>query len=151
MKLKLLFVCIWILSACATTSTPKTNKRKDNINDGYSSQNGGNYTGSATEVKELGNNISLDVYLRKVPGVSVRGDGANAEILIRGASSLNANMEPLFVLNGTSYSGNFSSLFQSINTNDIKSVSVLKDASSTGIYGSRGANGVIVITLKSGN
>jgi TonB-dependent SusC/RagA subfamily outer membrane receptor len=148
LKLNLTFLLLATLASCSNKPNMSNEKKKFEISDGYSVQNGENFTGSASEVKEIGSNVSLDVYLRKVPGVSVKGDGANAEIRIRGVSSLNAGQEPLFILNGTSFSGGFNALFQTIQTNDIKTVSVLKDASSTGIYGSRGANGVIVITLK---
>jgi TonB-dependent SusC/RagA subfamily outer membrane receptor len=55
----------------------------------------------------------------------------------------------LFIVNGNQVTGGFSSVYASVAPADIKSVTVLKDASSTAIYGTRGANGVIVITLKS--
>jgi len=73
--------------------------------------------------------------------------GAAARVLIRGVGSINGTTEPLYVLDGIQISaGNFSS----INPNDFESISVLKDASTTAQYGSRGANGVIVITTKQG-
>lgn len=125
-----------------------TYKKKGEISDGYSQQKSDNYTGSASEIKDFQNNITLDNYLRKVPGVSVQGDGASAVIKIRGVSTVNGGQEPLYILNGTTFSGGFSVLYQTIHPSDIQTVSVLKDASSTGIYGSRGANGVIVISLK---
>ena len=125
-------------------------KKNKEISDGYSSQNTKNYTGSADEVKDLGNNITLDNYLRRVAGVYVKGDGASAQITIRGVNSFSpaSSSEPLFILNNTVMNGTFADIYQMVNPNDISSVSVLKDASSTGIYGSRGANGVIVISLK---
>ncbi len=120
------------------------------ISDGYSSQNNRSYTGAAEEIKNNGNNLTLDNYLRMVSGVSVNGDGANAQILIRGISTfaIASSSEPLFVIDNTVVNSGFSSIYRMINPTDISSVSVLKDASSTGIYGSRGANGVIVINLK---
>jgi TonB-dependent SusC/RagA subfamily outer membrane receptor len=124
-------------------------KQNKEISDGYSSQNSASYTGSADEVKDLGNNITLDNYLRRVAGVYVKGDGASAQITIRGINTFSASgTEPLFVLNNTVMNGTFADIYRMVNPNDISSVSVLKDASSTGIYGSRGANGVIVISLK---
>ena len=120
------------------------------ISDGYSNQNTRGYTGAADEVKNTGNNLTLDNYLRMVSGVSVNGDGASAQILIRGVSSFSiaSSSEPLFVVDNTVINSGFSSIYRMLNPTDISSVSVLKDASSTGIYGSRGANGVIVINLK---
>ena len=73
--------------------------------------------------------------------------GAAMQIRIRGTRSLSASNDPLIVLDGIPYSGSLSD----INTDDVKSIDVLKDASSTAIYGSRGANGVIMITTEHGN
>ncbi|MDC1106640.1 TonB-dependent receptor [Prolixibacteraceae bacterium] len=72
--------------------------------------------------------------------------GEDATIRIRGIGSLNASNDPLIVLDGIPYDGKMSS----INPSDIDSYTVLKDASASSLYGSRGANGVIVITTKSG-
>src|SRR5690606_9064726 len=72
--------------------------------------------------------------------------GAAPHIRIRGTRSLSADNNPLIVLNGIPFSGGLSD----INPNDIASLDILKDASATAIYGSRGANGVILITTKSG-
>lgn len=72
--------------------------------------------------------------------------GATTQIRIRGTRSLTASNDPLIVLDGIPFAGNLSD----INTSDIKSVDILKDASSTAIYGSRGANGVILITTNKG-
>ena len=73
--------------------------------------------------------------------------GAVANFKIRGINSINAGTDPLFILDGVAVS---SEDFSAINPSDIESVSVLKDASSTSIYGARAANGVIVITTKRG-
>ena len=97
----------------------------------------------------------------KIAGVQVNNvtgqPGAASEIRIRGFSSITANNEPLIVLDGVPIkTGNYSQLtstgniLSSINPSDIESMTVLKDASSTSIYGSRAANGVILITTKSG-
>ena len=73
--------------------------------------------------------------------------GANMQIRIRGTRSLTASNDPLIVLDGIPFMGNLSD----INPSDIKSMDILKDASSTAIYGSRGANGVILITTNKGS
>lgn len=100
-----------------------------------------------------------------IAGVQASGidgaPGANTQVRIRGIGSITASSEPLYVIDGIPVtSGNISTLndnddrsanvMAGINPNDIESVTVLKDASSTAIYGSRGANGVILITTKSG-
>ncbi|WP_316821770.1 TonB-dependent receptor [Pedobacter gandavensis] len=82
-----------------------------------------------------------------VQAVSSSGQpGTSATIRIRGIGSINASSSPLYVVDGNPFSGDLSS----INPADVESVSVLKDAASSALYGSRGANGVIIITTKSG-
>lgn len=72
--------------------------------------------------------------------------GSSATIRIRGFGSVNGNRSPLYVVDGVPYDGSINA----INPNDIESTTILKDATATAIYGSRGANGVILITTKSG-
>ncbi|MFT4205390.1 MAG: TonB-dependent receptor [Chitinophagaceae bacterium] len=73
--------------------------------------------------------------------------GATAQIRVRGSRSLNASNDPLIVLDGIPFPGTFAD----IDPNQIKSLDILKDASATAIYGSRGANGVILVTTNKGN
>lgn len=77
--------------------------------------------------------------------------GSSVQIKVRGATSINedGNVNPLYVVDGVPMDENFD--FSQLNPQDIQSIEVLKDASSSAIYGSRGANGVIIITCKSGN
>jgi TonB-dependent starch-binding outer membrane protein SusC len=86
----------------------------------------------------------------RLPGVDITQSnskpGANMQILIRGQRSLTASNDPLIVLDGIPFVGNLGD----INPNDIKSVDILKDASATAVYGSRGANGVILVTTNRG-
>ncbi len=86
----------------------------------------------------------------RLPGVQMQQSssqpGADMQIRIRGTRSLNADNDPLVVLDGIPFAGTLAD----INPNDIKSIDILKDASSTAIYGSRGANGVIMITTFKG-
>ncbi len=85
------------------------------------------------------------------PGIQVQNSsgqpGASSEIRIRGFGSVNASSDPLYVVDGVPYSGSMNA----INPNDIKNITVLKDATATALYGARGANGVINITTKSGS
>ena len=71
--------------------------------------------------------------------------GANSTVNLRGVSSINGDTEPLFIIDGTPVDQDN---FRSLNPNEIESISVLKDAGATAIYGNRGANGVIVINTK---
>lgn len=74
--------------------------------------------------------------------------GANSTVVLRGVGSINGNIEPLYVIDGVPLNVDN---FRSLNPNDIETISVLKDAGATAIYGNRGANGVIVITTKRGS
>ena len=123
---------------------------------GYGTQVKENVTGAVASLSEerlesLPNNNVLQALQGSVAGLSVTQSSAGAEgsdfnVLIRGTNSILANNQPLIVLDGVPYSGSFSD----VNPTDIASVEVLKDASSSAIYGSRGANGVILITTKKG-
>lgn len=101
------------------------------------------------EVKKVPAGNVMESVQGKVAGVDITrtsgGAGSNVNITVRGNRSLLAQNNPLFIVDGIQYSN-----FQDINPNDIQSMEVLKDASSTAIYGSRGANGVIIITTKRG-
>ena len=125
-----------------------------------------NSTASVTSVagKELENKpvASVDQLLAgKVPGLLATNTtgqpGADLNIRIRGIGSISASSQPLYVVDGVILnSGNIARLavtsntLAGINPNDIEDVTVLKDASATALYGSRGANGVILITTKGG-
>jgi TonB-dependent SusC/RagA subfamily outer membrane receptor len=86
--------------------------------------------------------------LRDVPGLDVKitNDRSGGTVTVRGISSLNNQKPPLFVIDGTIYAGDISS----INPQDVEDISVLKDAASTSVYGAQGAFGVILITTKKG-
>jgi TonB-linked SusC/RagA family outer membrane protein len=114
------------------------------------------YTGSASVVsstelnKQQVSSVSRSLQ-GLVPGlqsVSSAGQpGSNADIRLRGIGSINASSSPLYVVDGAPFSGDINS----INSSDIQSITVLKDAAASALYGSRGANGVIIITTKQGN
>ncbi|UXP33878.1 TonB-dependent receptor [Reichenbachiella agarivorans] len=123
---------------------------------GYGTQKKSDVTGAVATMSqdrlEMVPNTNVAQALQgSVAGVSVvtasgGAEGNDANIMIRGRNSIKASNTPLIVLDGMPYSGSLSE----INPTDIASVNVLKDASSTAIYGSRGANGVILITSKKG-
>lgn len=94
----------------------------------------------------------VDALAGQVAGLAVYSDSGDPSsthnsVYIRGVNSLYANTDPLYILDGAPIS---SALFTTLNPSDIESVTVLKDAASTAIYGSRAANGVIVLTSKKG-
>ena len=111
------------------------------------------FTGSATVVKssDISKTQSSDVTRAlegMVAGVQMTTSsgtlGSSPSIMIRGVSSINAGTAPLYVVDGVPYSGDMNNL----NSSDIESMTVLKDAASNALYGARGANGVIMITTK---
>lgn len=112
---------------------------------------------SAAQIKDIPVS-SVDQKLKgQIAGVQISTTtgtpGGGTSIKIRGSGSIGAGDNPLFVVDGypiSNTSGQVSNPLNVINPNDIESITVLKDASSTAIYGSRGANGVIVITTKQG-
>ncbi|MBA2250656.1 MAG: TonB-dependent receptor [Chitinophagaceae bacterium] len=148
------------------TLIPKSGNLEEVVIVGYGTQKKALTTGSINTVKaaEVENKpfTSIDKGLQGlVPGLqSVAGSGApgsTQDIRIRGISSINAGNAPLWVIDGAiintgdaSRLATTANLLSTLNPNDIESITVLKDASSTSIYGSRGANGVIIITTKKG-
>ena len=124
---------------------------------GYGTQTKSSFTGSASMVQSK----TIEAHIASNPVqalagtaagvqfVSTTGDPASSSqsIRIRGIGSMSASSQPLIVVDGMPYQGSMSD----INPNDIESMSVLKDASASAIYGARGANGVILITTKKGS
>ena len=122
----------------------------------YGVKKKGTITGSVSSVKsdkiESTPTAAFDQALQgQVPGLSVIATSGepsvSAKLLIRGTNSINSGTDPLYILDGAEIS---SADFNTINPSDIENISVLKDASSTSIYGARAANGVVVITTKRG-
>ncbi len=130
---------------------------------GYGAVKKSDLTGSVTALRPDSKNKGLvvnpqDMMQGKIAGVSVTSGGGTpgggATIRIRGGSSLNASSDPLIVIDGVPMDNNgvkgLSNPLSMVNPQDIESFNVLKDASATAIYGSRGSNGVIIITTKKG-
>ena len=122
---------------------------------GYGTQQRRDITGSVSsisrdEITDLPISRMDEALIGRIPGLDVISAGNNpgdaTQILLRGRRSFVASNEPLFILDGLPFYGNLID----INPHDIVSIDVLKDASATSIYGSRGANGVIIITTQRG-
>lgn len=123
---------------------------------GYGTQKKSDITGAVASVAKerldmVSNTNVAQAIQGSVAGVTINNNSASASggdvsIIIRGRNSISANNTPLIVLDGTPYSGSLSD----INPVDIAAMEVLKDASASAIYGSRGANGVILVTSKKG-
>ena len=121
---------------------------------GYQTMKKADLTGSVSVVSTKNFETSADTdpmraLQGKVPGMTVTANGSpsgTGSVRIRGIGSFNASQDPLFVIDGVPTTASLNSL----NMNDIESMQVLKDAASASIYGSRAANGVIIITTKKG-
>ena len=145
--------------AAATANNLKIKLQEDALNldevvvTGYTTQRKADLTGSVSVVKvdQIRSNVSgsaMRAIQGKVAGMAVSANGspdASATIRIRGEGTLNNN-DPLYIIDGTPTTRSMSELA----TMDIESIQVLKDASSASIYGSRAANGVIIITTRKG-
>lgn len=149
--------------------TPDTKQLNEVVIVGYGQQERKNLIGSISKVNPAETkNIpsgSFDAQLAgKVAGVQIGSNtgvpGEAVTIRLRGATSINANNNPLYVLDGVfingestqtiNTGGKATSPIADINPSDIESIEVLKDAEATALYGSRGANGVIIVTTKRG-
>lgn len=133
------------------------------VTTGYGTREARDRTGVVETITEKAFNTGRvvspeELITAKVPGVQVvtnNEPGGGISLRIRGGTSINASNEPLFVVDGVplQVGGGVSSgrnPLNFLNPNDIESISVLKDASATAIYGSRGANGVVIVTTKRG-
>ncbi len=150
-------------SNVVVTLTESTQMLENLVVIGYGVVKKNDLTGSVTALKPDAKNKGVvvsaqDLLGGKVAGVSVTSNsgepGGGATIRIRGGSSLNASNNPLVVIDGIAMDNNgvsgVSNPLSLVNPQDIESFNVLKDASATAIYGSRGSNGVIIITTKKG-
>ncbi|MCW3162155.1 SusC/RagA family TonB-linked outer membrane protein [Chryseobacterium oryctis] len=107
---------------------------------------------SAETLENRPNTTFLNSLQGAAPGIAVNSSSGSPgsgkiDIMIRGISSLNASTDPLYVIDGLTTSA---TQFRNLNPNDIETLSILRDAQATSIYGNRGANGVVVITTKTG-
>jgi TonB-linked SusC/RagA family outer membrane protein len=134
---------------------PATSDMNEVVVVAYGTQKKESITGSISTIgaKQLENRLTTNItqaLAGAAPGISATSGngqpGSSAAIRIRGFGSINASSSPLYVVDGFPYEG----FIGDLNTNDIESISLLKDASSTALYGARAANGVVLITTKKG-
>ncbi len=134
----LIFFAAFLAMSCATsdsatqTELRQVNTSSDVVND------------DKDYFRDLGD------FLRRVPGVNVAGTGNNQRVTIRGISSFNSGIEPLFVIDGQIAGTSYMEVNNRVNPRDIDHVRVLKGPDAA-IYGVRGGNGVVLITTKRTN
>jgi len=136
------------------TMTEDTKLMDEVIVVGYGTQRKSDVTGSISiatgaDLEKQQSFDALSALKGKASGVNIMNStgapGSSPRVIIRGISSLNSSTDPLYIVDGVAMSD-----FGSVNPNDIERIEVLKDASAAAIYGSRGANGVIMVTTKRG-
>lgn len=134
--LSISLLMIFFTSACTSTANT-SNKNGDNVTE-QSTENGTDFE-----------NIDLTTRLKRMSGVTVRGNGENAFIAVRGreGGSLSNDKTPLFVIDGQAINSSYSQVYNMVDSFEIKSIRVLSSAEATR-YGNQASNGVIVITTK---
>jgi len=145
-----------VTSGFMTIKLENSNMLDEVITVAYGTAKRSAFTGSASvldasQIEAVQVTNPVDALKGKVSGVQINSasgmpGNSSPTVLIRGISSINAGNSPLIVLDGTPYDGSL----DNISTQDIESMTVLKDAASNALYGARGANGVILITTKKG-
>ncbi len=127
---------------------------RDSVQVGYGAQARRDVTGAigsvSGDVAQRSSPMTLaDMMNGRVPGVEVWTlPSGRMSVRIRGSSTLMGDAEPLFILDGVPLHGSADVSLRDIDPRDVQSIDVLKDASAAALYGSRGANGVILITMK---
>jgi TonB-dependent SusC/RagA subfamily outer membrane receptor len=144
-----------LVAACAKRPSPDpVPPPRDSVQVGYGSQAKRDVTGAIASVDGDAARASApmtvaDMIQGRFPGVEVqRRPGGGIAVRIRGAQSVAGDDDALIVIDGVPQSDASGGALMALNPRDIKSIDVLKDAGSTAIYGSRGANGVVLITTK---
>jgi TonB-dependent SusC/RagA subfamily outer membrane receptor len=148
-------LAVFVLSACSTAlKTPPEPVDPNAVDVGYGTTDKDHITGSVARIEPddlpRQNYRTIGEMIQdQVPGVIVVQEGnGNFHVRIRGSTSFLASEEPLFVLDGMTLQS--SSALIGVSPSVVETITVLKDAGSTAIYGSRGANGVILIKTKKG-
>ncbi len=136
------FMGLLFISCTATKNTSSNQDSSGNAKDI-------NSTTKVVATVEGNNSLTLANYLRRVPGVQVDQRGSDVSVMIRGASSIGNNNQPLFVVNSSPIGNSYQEAANAVDVNDIKSVNVIQGTEGQQTFGMRGANGVIQIITKS--
>ncbi len=144
------------LAGCASSDNTRPQKADNDVqvNVGYGTQSEGDVSGSvvtldADSLQRSRPAATVAEMLRgRVSGVRVTEEGGGLKIRIRGRTSIYGSSDPLYVVDDVPIEPDPGGVISFLNPNDIESITVLKDASATAIYGARGANGVILIKTK---
>ncbi len=143
---------IWALGCSTSGGSRVASTGDDEIAVGYGTQERREITGAVShvDVDEEGRGLQhVEQLLQRLPGVYAKqAPGGGFLVLIRGATSVRGSNDPLYVVDGVPVTVDPSQGLYWLHPRDIKSIDVLKDASAAAIYGSRGANGVVMIRTR---
>jgi TonB-dependent SusC/RagA subfamily outer membrane receptor len=132
-----------VVTSCVHQGSPRPQPEKS------AQPSSGSSTVTANEIAQQPGKPIEEILAGRIAGVQVGRNGEGAlTVRIRGVSSLNSSNEPLYVIDGIPIQAGPGGSLAGINPSDIESIRVLKDAIATSEYGSRGANGVIIIKMK---
>ncbi len=137
--MKSILIVLFIVMTCWSCSTNSERYMGNQLvtGDGVSS------------LENVDNTMTWSTYLRRLPGVIVKGEGENLTVRVRITNnSFMMDSSPLYVLDNMALGNHFSDLSGAINLADVQSITVLKNANETAVWGLRGANGVIVVKSK---
>lgn len=155
MRIRLTVVAALVAAGCAHGKPDPAPEPRDPVDIGYGTRERADLTGSvssvdADDVEHFHYSRIEEMLVARVPGLQMnRLPDGRYTLRIRGTSSFTASLEPLVVIDGMPTDPSFTpDVLAALNPNDVQRIDVLKDAASTAIYGSRGANGVIIITTK---
>lgn len=143
------------LAASGCASTQVSDSDEEEIEVGYGTQKKGESASAISTVsgekvrRQRATTYLADLLEGNVAGVHVAATSSGIQVRIRGNSSIYGSNDPLYVVDGTPVEPDPGGTLSSVNPYDVESITVLKDAGSTAIYGSRGANGVIIVKTKS--
>jgi TonB-dependent SusC/RagA subfamily outer membrane receptor len=129
-----------IISACMATRYSATNSDASRVKTSK--------TNAISEINTPYARLTLLDYLKRIPGIQMVNTGAGPEIRVRNGVSFLGEQGPLYVINNVRIGNRYATAEAFVDTNDIQSIQVLKDVSSTNAYGIQGANGVIIIQTK---
>jgi TonB-dependent SusC/RagA subfamily outer membrane receptor len=141
----IIFAVLILFTACQTTNKSSSGYEEEEAKTIHSKDKV--TIGSTVEGNTNSPTSQLVDYMRKLPGVMVRGSHPNVSVMIRGVKTSDGNTEPLYVLDNVPMGNNYAQVAGIVDVTRIKKVSVLKGAQAA-IYGTQGSNGVIIITMK---
>jgi iron complex outermembrane receptor protein len=140
-------------TACSSNPAPRSVSEDDAVSVGYGETSASDFTGAVSSIRrkdiERRQYTRIEDMLRaEVPGIQISGQGSRMSIRMRGPSTIMGNTEPLIVVDGVPLMQGAISPLVSIAPYDVERIDVLKDAGAAAIYGSRAANGVIIVTTR---